>query len=197
MHLAFDIFQGIGIAVALGIRPFLPSLVVGVLATDDIEIQFNHTSYHFLQSVPFLILMVVLAIVAASLDARGGFQGRVGRIPAAVLALGSLALGALFFGGSLARSGNPAVIGIVAGVICAAISIAATRPFLARLRSRLDQESAAVGVPVIAEGSALVTAVLSVVAPPLGVIALLALLWLYWQGRGGGERKYAGLRILR
>lgn len=194
MHLAFDIFQGIGIAVALGVRPFLPSLVVGALAADDVEIHFTHTSFHFLQGAPFLILMVVLASAAATIDARSGFERRP---TALALALISLALGALFFGGSIARSGHPAVIGLIAGVICAGIALAATRPFLTRLRSRLDRESAAVGVPVIAEGAALLTAVLSVLAPPIGVIALIALLWLLWQGRGGGHRKYAGLRILR
>jgi hypothetical protein len=50
---------------------------------------------------------------------------------------------------------------------------------------------------VIAEGTARVTAVLSVLAPPLGLVALAALLWLLWSGRGREETKYAGLRILR
>jgi len=35
VHLVFDIFQGIGIAAAVGIRPFLPSLVVGALAAAE------------------------------------------------------------------------------------------------------------------------------------------------------------------
>jgi len=39
--------------------------------------------------------------------------------------------------------------------------------------------------------------VLSVVAPPIGVIALIALLWLLYRGQQRGETKYAGLRILR
>jgi hypothetical protein len=38
--------------------------------------------------------------------------------------------------------------------------------------------------------------VLSVVAPPVGVIALAVLLWLLYAGRGRDEQKYAGLRIL-
>jgi len=38
---------------------------------------------------------------------------------------------------------------------------------------------------------------LSVVAPPFGVILLLALLWLLVAGRGREQQKYAGLRILR
>ncbi|HTW11383.1 MAG TPA: DUF4126 family protein [Solirubrobacteraceae bacterium] len=194
MHLAFDIFQGIGIAAALGIRPFLPSLAVGALAAGDVEIHFKHTSYHFLQGVPFLIIVVVLAVALAALEARRSLDD--GPL-AIVLGVVSVVLGALFFAGSLARGGYSVAPGIIGGVVCAGVAIAAARPFLARLRGRLDAESAGVGVPLIAEGSALLTAILSVVAPPLGVIALLALLWLLWQGRGREEQKYAGLRILR
>ena len=109
----------------------------------------------------------------------------------------SLALGALFFAGSLVRDHHAAWPGWVGGVICAVVGIAAARPFLARLRSRLDEAAAAVGLPVIADGSALLMAVLSVLAPPIGLIALLGLLWLLYRGRQRGEQKYAGLRILR
>ena len=41
VHLVFDIFQGIGVAAAVGVRPFLPALVVGALAAGDVEIHFN------------------------------------------------------------------------------------------------------------------------------------------------------------
>ena len=82
-------------------------------------------------------------------------------------------------------------------MICAAIGIAASRPFLARVRERLDAADASIGLPLIADGSALLIAVLSVVAPPVGLVALLWLLWLLWRGRGRDQQKYAGLRILR
>src|SRR5690242_586918 len=52
MHLVFDIFQGIGVASAVGIRPFLPALAVGGLAAGDIQINFSHTTFDFLESVP-------------------------------------------------------------------------------------------------------------------------------------------------
>jgi hypothetical protein len=108
-----------------------------------------------------------------------------------------MVLGAMFFAGSLARAGHSPAIGFIAGLLCAGIGLAASRPFLARLRSRLDAQSAGVGVPVIAEGSALAGAVLSVLAPPLGLVLLLGLLWLLRSGRGREDAKYAGLRILR
>ncbi len=197
MHLAFDIFQGIGIAAAIGIRPFLPGLAVGALAAGDIEIHFDHTSYSFLQSPPFLLVMVIGAVLLVVLD-RGLWASRLHSGPlAAMLGVVALALGALFFAGSLVRDHHAAWPGWVGGVICAAVGIAAARPFLARLRSRLDEAAAAVGLPVIADGSALLVAVLSVVAPPIGLIALLGLLWLLYRGQQRGEQKYAGLRILR
>jgi hypothetical protein len=42
-----------------------------------------------------------------------------------------------------------------------------------------------------------VVGALSIVAPPVGVIALLGLLWLLLAGRRREGEKYAGLRILR
>ena len=86
--------------------------------------------------------------------------------------------------------------GWIAGVVCAAVAIAATRPLLARVRGRLDRATAAT-VPIYTEGSAALLAVLSVVAPPVGPIALAGLLWLLFAGRRREGQKYAGLRILR
>jgi hypothetical protein len=198
VHLAFDIFQGIGIASAVGIRPFLPSLAAGALAAGGVEIHFDHTSYSFLQSLPFVVLMAFGAVLLVSLEQNSVWASRLQSGPlAALLGAGSLALGALFFAGSLVRDGHAAWPGWVGGVICAGVGLAASRPFLARLRTRLDASAAAVGLPVIADGSALLIAVLSVVAPPLGLVALIALLWLLYGSRSRGDQKYAGLRILR
>ncbi len=197
MHLAFDIFQGIGIAAAIGITPFVPSVAAGALAAGDVEIHFDHTSYSFLQSLPFLLLMVVGAVLLVVLD-RSVWAPRMHSGPfAAALILISLALGAMFFAASLVRDHHAAWPGWLGGVICAGVGVAASRPFLARLRARLDDATAAVGLPVIADGSALLIAVLSVLAPPVGPIVLAGLIWLLFAGRGRAEQKYAGLRILR
>ena len=48
-----------------------------------------------------------------------------------------------------------------------------------------------------AEALAIAVAALSVVAPPVGPIALAALIWLLVAGRRRQGQKYAGLRILR
>ncbi len=193
MNLAFDIFQGIGVAAALGIRPFLPALAVGALAAGNIQIHFKHTDYAFLQSAPFLGGMAAGAIICALLQRR--FKGE--KSPAAyLLVLAAAALGALVFAGSLSRGHHSAWPGLIGGVICAAIGFAATRPLLARVRTRLD-EGAAAALPVYAEAAAVLAAVLSVLAPPVGIIVLAVLVWLLIAGRRRDGQKFAGLRILR
>lgn len=193
MHLVFDIFQGIGVAAAVGIRPFLPALAVGGLAAGNVEIHFDGTNYAFLQGAPFLIGMAVGAILLLIVQRRYSIE----RGPGLVVVAGcGLVLGALFFAGSLARGDYTVWPGFVGGVVCAAIGTAATVPLLRRVRGRLDQ-STAKALPAYAEGGALALAVLSVLAPPIGLIGLLLLLWLLIAGRGRGEQKYAGLRILR
>lgn len=196
MHLVFDIFQGIGIAAAAGIRPFLPTLAVGGLAAGDVEIHFNGTDYSFLQSVPFLLGMALGTIVLGALE-LGRHGGRVDREPL-VVAVGAIgaALGAMMFAGSLARGHYLIWPGLAGGVLCAAVAVLATRPLLNRVRARLDAQAAS-ALPFYAEGAALLLAVLSVLAPPVGLLGLLFLLWLLVAARRRSEQKYAGLRILR
>jgi hypothetical protein len=74
--------------------------------------------------------------------------------------------------------------------------VAASRPLLGRVGARLDREAAA-ALPLYAEGAAIAIAVLSVLAPPVGLVALALLAWLLFAGRGREQQKYAGLRILK
>ncbi len=196
MHLVFDIFQGIGVAAAIGIRPFLPGLAVGALAAGDAQIHFDGTDYSFLQATPFLLALVV-GVALLALAERRFTPAQLDRRGIVLLLAGiSVVLGALFFAGALAQGHYTVWPGYAGGVICALIGIAATRPLLARVRGRLD-ESAAGSMPLFTEAAAVVLAVLSVLAPPVGPIALALLLWLLLAGRRRGEQKYAGLRILR
>jgi hypothetical protein len=198
MTLVFDIFQGIGVAAAVGVRPFLPGLVTGALAAGDVELSFHHTRFHFLQQTPFLLAMVVGVVVLSLLERRS--RGENGWGPVGILvALCGLAVGALLCGGAFAhahRGSGLAWVGVVAGIVCAAIGVAATQPLLRRVRGRLDAEAGGL-LPLLVEGAATLAAALSVVAPPIGVILVAALLWLLLAGRGRSEQKYAGLRILR
>jgi hypothetical protein len=203
MHLIFDIFQGLGIAAAIGVRPFLPSLVAGVLAAGGVELSFLHTKVHFLQQPVFLLVMVAAVLLLALVERRllaGGGGGGSARPVSLGLGVCALALGALFCGGAFAHYHHhqPALIwvGLAVGVICALVGLGATQPLLARVRARLDAEAGGI-LPFVTEVSAALAAGLSVVAPPIGIIVLLALLWLLIAGRGRADRKYAGLRILR
>jgi hypothetical protein len=81
-------------------------------------------------------------------------------------------------------------------VLCAAVGLFATRPLFARARARLDAQAAS-AVTLYAEAAAVVLAALSVVAPPAGLVALAALVWLWYAGRRREGQKYEGLRILR
>jgi hypothetical protein len=196
VHLVFDIFQGIGIAAAVGIRPFLPALVVGALAAGDIQIDFAHSSYSFLQSGVFLLVMVIGVVLLALTERRAFREALSSQRLAYTLAAVSLAIGALLFAGSLARGHYAAWPGLIGGVICAGVGVLATQPLLARVRARLDAEAGGV-LPFVTEGAAVVSAALSVLLPPVGLIVLALLLWLLIAGRGRSEQKYAGLRILR
>jgi hypothetical protein len=196
MHLLFDIFQGIGIAAAVGIRPFLPALVVGALAAGDIQISFAHSSYSFLQGAPFLLVMVIGVALLALTERRVARETLETRAAATVIAAVSVVIGALLFGGSLARGHYAVWPGLIGGVICAAVGVMATRPLINRVRARLDDRTAG-ALPLFTEGAAVIGAALSVLLPPVGVVVLALLLWLLYAGRGRSEQRYAGLRILR
>jgi hypothetical protein len=192
VHLVFDIFQGIGAAAAVGIRPFLPGLVVGALGAAGAQIDFKGSDFAFLQRPVFLGVMLAGVIVLALVERRRP----EGREIAPALAVAGAAVGALLFAGSLCRGGYAIWPGIVGGIICALIGAAASRPLLARVRARLDEASGAV-LPLFAEATAVLFAALSILLPPVGPIGLALLLWLLYRGRGREGRKFAGLRILR
>ena len=196
MHLVFDIFQGIGIAAAVGMRPFLPAIAVGALGAADAQIDFSHTSYSFLEQAPFLLVMLMGVVLLGVTERRATRELLQGRLVVAALAAVSLIIGALFFAGALAQYHHAVWPGFIGGVICAGVGLMATRPLLSRVRSRLDDEAAAMA-PLFFESAALLAAVFTVLLPPVGVIVLALLLWLLVAGRGRTEQKYAGLRILR
>jgi hypothetical protein len=200
MNLIFDIFQGLGVAAAIGVRPFLPSLVTGALAAGGVELSFDRTKVHFLQQPVFLLIMVIGIVLLVLAERRLAGRTTASRPLAIVLAICAVVLGALFCGGAFAHyhHHHPALlwVGLVVGVIAALVGVAATQPLLARVRTRLDAESGGV-LPVVTDVTAALAAGLSVLAPPVGVIVVIALLWLLVAGRGRSDRKYAGLRILR
>jgi uncharacterized membrane protein YgdD (TMEM256/DUF423 family) len=196
VNLAFDICTGIGVAAAVGIRPFLPALAVGAMAAGDIQIDFAHTTYSFLETAPFLLVMVFGVVLLAVTERRSSLQSLDSKPVLVALGAISVVVGALLFAGSLAQGHYTAWPGLIGGAICALVGILATLPLLARVRARLDAQSAGF-VPLFSEAAAVISAVLSVLLPPVGVLVLALLLWLLFAGRRRSEQKYAGLRILR
>jgi Domain of unknown function (DUF4126) len=196
MDFLLDLLQGIGLAAAVGIRPFLPVLLAGALAAANLGLDFDGTDFAFLEEWPFLL--GVLALVAG-LDIIGRRAGRDApdRPPLlyALLAL-ALALGALVAAGSVAEDSSDWWAGAIAGVAAAALGFEAARQLFGRVRRRLDEQAAA-ALPVYAEGAALVAAGISILFPPLALLVVGALIWLLAGGRRREGEKYAGLRILR
>jgi hypothetical protein len=199
--LFLDIGQGAGLAGASGIRPFLPPLLAGALARGDIGIDFSGTDWHFLEAPGYLLAIFALAVIWYGAERSG--PNRALELGAAAI---GVALGALLFAASLAEGGSEAWPGIFAGVACGALAWAAVGGLLERTRGRLaaqDRGSGANGRPpggfltAYAETAALLLAGLAIFLPPVSFLALAAFVFLLVRGRREGERKYAGLRVLR
>jgi hypothetical protein len=191
MKLILDILQGIGLAAATGVRPFLPTLAAGAFASADVGVDYDGTAFSFLES-PVFLLVVALAMVVTLL-LRGRLDTPSG---AAALSGIGIGLGALLFAATLDDRHAVWWPGLIAGVACAALAGAAVRDLFRRTRARLDAEAAA-ALPVYAEGVAVVLAALSILVPPVSVLAVGFFVWLLAGGRRREGEKYAGLRILR
>jgi hypothetical protein len=196
MTLFLVICQGIGLALAAGIRPYLPALLAGAAGSANLlHADFSGTDYSFLEGSWFL-LVVVLVLIGVVLLERTQGEEELERGPfGAALAGIAIGVGALLFAGSLAGEGYTAWPGLIAGVACAALAQAAVRSLFRRTRTRLDQ-SAKDALPLYANGLALILAALSILAPPISLVALAFIAWLLLGGRRREGEKYAGLRIL-
>lgn len=196
MTLFLAICLGIGLALAVGLRPFMPALLACALARGDAGIDFDHTNVAFMERPAFLLALLIGVIVLVGMERRFPPEDvSSGPFGAAVAGIG-IALGALLFGGALQDHHYAFGVGLIAGIACAALAEASARGFFASTRRRLDREAAAT-LPVYAEVAALVLAGLSILAPPVSLVALAFLAWLLLQQRRRTGRKYAGLRILR
>jgi Domain of unknown function (DUF4126) len=191
VKLLLDICQGMGVSAAAGLRPFLPTLLVGALAADDLGIDFDGTDFAFLESAWFLLAIAVALVVTTLLRTRL-------ETPSGEAALGGigLGLGALLFAGTLDDRYSTWWPGIIGGLLCALIAQQGARSLLTRTRARLDAEAAG-ALFLYAEAAALLLAGLAVLIPPISVLAIAFFVWLRLGGRRREGEKHAGLRILR
>jgi len=174
------------------VRPFLPPLLAGALASADAGIDFDGTGWRFLEEPAFLGVVLALTVVSYGAERSGANRELVGR----ATGLAAVILGALLFAGSLAAGGRTAWPGLIAGVACAALAWVAVGGLVERARRRLEPGAATL-LPVYADGAAVLLTALAVFAEPTGFLALAAFILLLVGGRREEGRKYAGLRILR
>ncbi len=197
MSLAFDIGQGAGLAGATGVRPFLPPILTGALASGDIGVDFDDTSFDWVESPGFLAAVLAIAVLFYVIERQSTPRRADERSPVqAAIAVVAMALGALLFGASLAEGGQTEWPGVIAGMLCAFLGFMAVAMLFARARARLEGGAAAL-LGVYADVTSLVIAGLSILFPPLGFVALVAFLVLLVRAQRGGDQKYEGLRILR
>jgi Na+-translocating ferredoxin:NAD+ oxidoreductase RnfA subunit len=196
MDFILDLLQGAGLAAAIGIRPFLPVLLAGALASADLGLDFDGTDFSFLESWAFLFGVFVV-VVALDFVARRAGREAVDRAPLLyVVSALAVVLGALEAAGSVADRSDSWWAGAIVGLACAALGFQAARSLFAGVRRRLDAQAAA-ALPVYAEGAALAAAGVSILFPPFALLVVAALVWLLAGGRRKAGEKYAGLRILR
>ncbi|MGI8801177.1 MAG: DUF4126 family protein [Solirubrobacteraceae bacterium] len=203
LHLILYIGEGVGLACAAGLRPFLPALLAGVLAYDALRLyegvglDFAHTDYSFLQSTVFL--PVVVAVLAASLIAQrilGAERFEAGPIGATIAGLG-IGLGGVLFAAVLAEHHDSPWPGLVGGVLCAGVAQLAARGLLTRTRARLAAGAARDALTVYVDGVALLLAAVAVFVPPVSFVALGFFVRLLLGARRRAGEKYAGLRVLK
>src|SRR4051794_39043328 len=151
MDYLLDLLQGLGIAAAIGIRPFLPALLVGALAADNLGLDFGGTDFSFLESTGFLLAMLVLVAVFGLVERRTDTSRGV---TAAVLGVIALALGALESAGSVADHSDDWWPGAIVGLAAAALAFYVTRSLLARVRPRLERQGVSGTLPLYVEGGA-------------------------------------------
>jgi hypothetical protein len=195
MKLVLDILQGLGVASAVGLRPFLPALLTGALATADLGVDFDGTSFAFLES-PIWLLILVVALVA-SIFVRHVLEGGAGEAALAGIGIG---LGALLCAACIDDRHDVWWYGLIAGAAVALLASTVSRSLFGRVRARFTSAGdaqAAAALPFYAEATGGAVAGLSVLFPPLAIVAIGFLIALLVTGRRRTDQKYAGLRILR
>lgn len=196
--LFFYIGLGLALALAAGVRPFLPALLAGALASSNaLGVHFIHGDYGFLKSDWWLLAVAGGLVLSYVLQLLLGSERFETGSPAAALAGIGVGIGALLFAGTLAAHGDAAWPGLVAGALTALLAQAVVRPLATRTRARLPDRGAREAVTIYLDSISLVAAALGALLHPLGYVGVALFAWLWIRARARSEAKYAGLRILR
>lgn len=202
----FYVGLGAGLAAACGLRPFLPVLLAGALASSNVlGVSFKSHSFHFLQASWWLLIAALALVLSYAMQvllrlsptlASADRAGSEGPLAPALAGLG-LGAGAVLFAGTLAAHRDAFWPGLLGGLLIAGLAQRACWPVIARARERLTDRGAREALTVYLDAAALLAAALAAALHPLGYLILAALAAFAWRGRTRAEEKYAGLRILR
>ena len=193
----FDIGLGLGLSAACGLRPYLPALLSGALASDGaLGVRFKPGDFSFLQSGWWLLAVAVLFAAAYFLQLRFGSERFDGVASPLVLAQ-ALAAGALLFAGTLAAHRDLWWPGLVGGAGAAALARAAVVPVLRGARSRLPDRAAREALTVYLDGASVAVCAAAALLHPLGYVGAALLAWFLLRVRSRAGERYAGLRIMR
>jgi hypothetical protein len=203
--LVFYIGLGIGLALAAGLRPFLPALLAGALASEGaLGVTFAHGAFHFLQEDWWLLAVCVALVLSYAVQILVGLSPiidpsdraqRPDPLGAALAGIG-IATGMLLFAGTLAAHHDAAWPGLLGGFFAVGLSQRAFWPLVVRARARLADGGARQALTIYLDAASLVLAALVALLHPLGYIALALCGWMLVLDRRRAGRKYAGLRIL-
>jgi hypothetical protein len=204
--LVFYIGLGLGLAAACGMRPFLPLLLAGALASSKaLGVTFAHGGFSFLEADWWLLLVVVGLVLSYALQMLLGMEPtpdanerstRSSPLAASIAGI-EMGAGAALFGGTLAAHADSPWPGILAAFVVVAIAQRASGPIFARARKRLPDRGAREALTLYLDAAALLVAALVALLHPLGYVAVALFAWFAWRLRSRAGEKYAGLRILR
>lgn len=204
--LPFYIGLGLGLALAAGLRPFLPLLLAGALASNKaLGLTFAHGGFSFLESDWWLLAVAAALVLSYALQMLLGMEPTLNPAErpvrpsplAAALAGIEMGAGAVLFAGTLAAHGDSPWPGILAGLLVVGLAQRVSGPVVARVRKRLPDRGAREAVTLYLDAGALLVAALTALLHPLGYLALALMLWAALAARRRAGEKYAGLRILR
>jgi hypothetical protein len=131
--------------------------------------------------------------LALATGAFGGASGRRGGIGSALLVAAVIG-GAALFGISLEAEDHPAYPGWPLGALLAGFAFVVVRELAEATGRRAEGGGFTAAMIAFA---ALILAGLSILLPPISLLALAGLIWLSASRRRRAARKYAGLRTLR
>ena len=189
-----DIMMAVGLAAAVGLRPFLPALAAGLMSRADIGLSLG--DFGFLGSWPFLAVLVLLAVLFWVFEALATSQS-ARKVLSLTTGIASVTLGALLFAAVLSAQGYSPLPGIVAGAAVAATGRFTASVFTAGAARRVQKATAQKLFIVYLEPVAVVIAILAILIPPVSVLPIAAFAFVLVTTRKRKASKFEGLRILR